>query len=283
MYESSLVLEGGATRGIFTSGVLDYFMEQNLKLSDIVGVSAGSFNAVNYVSWQRDRTRKCLLRGYTIDHCVSLKDFLLKKQLVDMEQSFDNYAKDVYPFDYDEYFSSDMKAELVATNCLSGKAEYLVPKTKEDVMLYSRASCSMPMLVHMVEIDKVPYLDGGISNAIPLEHALSKELRKNVFILTRPKGFRKPMPGIGTLRVQHMIYEDYPELFYKLRTAPKRYNLILDFLEKLEDEGRIFVIRPEEKPISHFENNPDKINSFYQHGYDIGKREYENLINYLES
>ncbi|HKK96389.1 MAG TPA: patatin family protein [Anaerovoracaceae bacterium] len=280
-YEGNLILEGGAKRGVFTSGLLDYFMEQNLEISDVISVSAGSFNAINYISNQHKRSKVCVMSEYKKDNCISFKDFLTKKQLIDMDKTFDTFSNERYPFDYEAFFKSNMKAEIVATNCLTGKAEYLEPKTNEEIMLFCRASCSMPMLVNMVNINGKPYLDGGPSAAIPLEYVLSKKKKKNVFILTRPLGFRKEMPSIASLKLQHKIYEKYPELLFTLKTTNKRYNLTLDLLEKLERHGDILVIRPSIKPISHFERNHDKITEFYNHGYETAKESFEELIEFL--
>jgi predicted patatin/cPLA2 family phospholipase len=281
-YEGNLILEGGAKRGVFTSGLIDFFMEQGLEISNVIGVSAGSFNGINYLSHQPKRTKVCVMSEYKEDNCVSIKDFITKKQLIDMDKTFITFSDERYPFDYEAFFKSRMKTEIVATNCLTGKAEFLTPKTNEEIMLFSRASCSMPMLVNMVNIDGKPYLDGGASAAIPLEYALSKGYKKNIFILTRPKGFRKPMPSIATLKIQYRMYEKYPELIYTLKTANKRYNYTLDLLDKLEEQGEIFTIRPTLKAISHFERNHDKINEFYYHGYETAKLHYDELIEYLE-
>jgi len=281
LYEGNLVLEGGAKRGVFTSGLLDYFMEQNFEISNVIGVSAGSFNAINYVSNQPKRSKVCVISDYKEDNCISFKNFVTKKQLIDMDKTFDTFSNERYPFDYETFFNSQMNAEIVATNCLTGKAEFLEPKTNEEIMLYSRASCSMPMLVNMVDINGTPYLDGGPSAGIPLEYTMSKGKKKNVFILTRPKGFRKEMPSIATLRIEHKMYEKYPELLFTLKTANKKYNLTLDLLDKLEEQGELFTIRPTMKPVSHFERNNEKINNFYNHGYETAKEKYDELIEYL--
>jgi predicted patatin/cPLA2 family phospholipase len=282
MYKSNLVLEGGALRGIFTSGLLDFFMEQNLEFSDVTGVSAGSFNAIDYLSNQTGRTKTCIMADGKDDNCVSYKDFFTKKQLIDFDKTFLTFSNERYLFDYDNYFKSDMKLKIVATNCLTGRPEYLVPTTNDEIMLYCRASCSMPMFVNMVNIENKPYLDGGISASIPVEYIMEKNFDKNVFILTRQKDFRKPMPRIAAIKILHIMYEKYPELFHTLKTANKRYNMILDYIDKLEEEGKIFVIRPTEKPVSHFEKSSDKLNAFYEHGYDTAKKEYSRLLEYLE-
>ena len=123
MTEAGLVLEGGATRGVFTSGALDYLMEKDLYFSYVVGVSAGSCNAVDYVSKQIGRTRDCMIhRGKEYSYYYGLKDFVKERSLLDMDMIFNKYPNELFPFDFDTYFSNGMTCEIVTTNCLTGNA-----------------------------------------------------------------------------------------------------------------------------------------------------------------
>ena len=129
MKEAALILEGGAVRGVFTSGVLDYLMEKELSFSYVVGVSAGACNAVDYVSWQPGRTRDCMIPKDKEYDFHNHKNMLRRKSLFDMDMIFDIYPNQVYPFDYDTYFQSPTVCEVTVTNCLTGKAEYLSERT----------------------------------------------------------------------------------------------------------------------------------------------------------
>ena len=148
MTEAGLVLEGGATRGVFTSGALDYLMEKNLYFSYVVGVSAGSCNAVDYVSKQIGRTRDCMIhRGKEYSYYYGLKDFVKERSLLDMDMVFNKYPNELFPFDFDTYFSNDMTCEIVTTNCLTGNAEYMTEESDRDrLMKICRASSSMPLV-----------------------------------------------------------------------------------------------------------------------------------------
>ena len=162
--KATIVLEGGATRGIFTSGALDYLMEQDIYFSDVIGVSAGACNAVDYVSRQPGRTRDCMIPNTKdMKYINGVKDTIREKSLMNMDLIFDKYPNELIPFDFDTYFQSEMHCELVTTNCLTGNAEYMTETEDPDrLMKICRASSSMPLVTPMVNIDGVPYLDGDL-------------------------------------------------------------------------------------------------------------------------
>ena len=165
MTKASLVLEGGATRGVFTSGVLDYLMERDLYFSHVIGVSAGSCNGVGYVAKQIGRTKECMIhKEKEYDYYMGIRKFIKEKSLLNMDMIFDKYPNELFPFDYDTYFDSDIKFEVVTTNCITGNAEYLTEKhDRERLMKICRASSSMPLVSPIVNVDGIPYLDGGLA------------------------------------------------------------------------------------------------------------------------
>ena len=125
MEKATLVLEGGATRGVFTSGVLDYLMEKELYTSHVIGVSAGSCNGVDYISRQIGRTKECMIYDDDeFDYYFGVRKVVKEKSVLNMDLIFDKFPNEIYPFDYDTYFQSDIKAEWVVTNCETGKPEY---------------------------------------------------------------------------------------------------------------------------------------------------------------
>lgn len=282
MRDAGIVLEGGAVRGIFTSGVLDYLMEQELYLPYVVGVSAGACNAVDYVSRQPGRTKKCMIPDSDEDNLISLRKTLKTHSLFDMDLIFDTYPNEKIPFDFDTYFQSSIQCELVVTNCITGKAEYLNEhSSRERLMKVCRASCSIPIASPMVMIDGIPYLDGGIADSIPIIRSLKTGHKKNIVILTRNYGYRKRPP-----RKRRMLYQaafkQYPEFFRTICRRAYHYNKTLSYVEKWEKEGRLFVIRPEIPEVSRTESNPDVLQEFYQHGYDKMKEKFDQMMQFLE-
>ena len=284
MQKATLVLEGGATRGVFTSGVLDYLMEQEFYTSHVIGVSAGACNAVDYVSRQPGRTRDCMIpTDKNLSYYYGVRKFIKEKSLMNMDMIFDIYPKQIYPFDFDTYFQSEMNCELVTTNCVTGKAEYMDEVQDPDrLMKICRASSSMPLLCPIVNIDGIPYLDGGLADSIPIRRALDIGNEKIIVVLTRNRGYRKKAVSKTVERMYRRAYRSYPNLLRTLLRRAPYYNRTLNELENLEREGKIFVIRPQVKPVSRLERSQEHLMAFYHHGYDLMEREYDRLMEYLE-
>ena len=284
MEKATLVLEGGATRGVFTSGVLDYLMEKDLYMSHVIGVSAGSCNGVDYVSKQIGRTKECMIYDDDeFDYYFGVRKFVKEKSVLNMDLIFDRFPNEIYPFDYDTYFQSEIKTEWVVTNCETGKPEYMDDKKeKEMLMKICRASCSMPLLSPIVKIDGTPYLDGGLADSIPLKRAITYGNKKIVIISTKDRGYRKKLVTRGQRKIYERAYKKYPNLVKTIMYRPFHYNAVISHIEKLEDEGKVFVIRPEIPLISRLERDTAKLTKFYEHGYEQGEKYFEDLQNYLK-
>lgn len=283
MEKATLVLEGGATRGVFTSGALDFLMEQKLYMSHVIGVSAGACNGVDYVSKQIGRTKNCMIHTEKEYDYINLRKFVRERSLIDMDMIFDKFPNEVYPFDFDTYFQSDIVCEMVTTNCVTGKAEYMTEQSDpKRLMKVWRASSSLPLFSPIVNIDGTPYLDGGLADSVPIERALQIGNEKIVVILTRNPGYRKKLPSRGVMKIYRSSYKTYPNL---VRTIARRsivYNRTMEKIEKLEEEGKIFVLRPQMKTVSRLERNADTLTDFYNHGYNYMKKQYHNLLEYLQ-
>lgn len=281
MYKATLVLEGGATRGVYTAGVLDYLMEKKLEISDVIGVSAGACNAVDYVSKQIGRSKDCLIITEKKNRFYGFGKLVKKGNFLDMDLMFDDFANRVFPFHYDDFIDSSINCEVVVTNCKEGRADYLKAKKIEDIMPICRASSSVPVLAPMVWIGDVPYLDGGITDSVPIRRAMELGNEKIVVILTRNQGYRKKAPSKAALRLCKHKYPKYPNLIKAIENRYKMYNETIDYINQLEKEGKMYVMRPTLPAVSRFEKSPEKLTEFYQHGYDDGKKEYSSLLKYI--
>ena len=281
--KATIVLEGGATRGIFTSGALDYLMEQDIYFSDVIGVSAGACNAVDYVSRQPGRTRDCMIPNTKdMKYINGVKDTIREKSLMNMDLIFDKYPNELIPFNFDTYFQSEMHCELVTTNCLTGNAEYMTETEDPDrLMKICRASSSMPLAAPIANVDGIPYMDGGLADSIPIEYALEKGNDKIVVVLTRNPGYRKKRALKATEQLYKRAYKKYPNLVRAIMTRNAVYNRQMKLIEKLEEEGKIFVIRPLIPTVSRMEKDYDKLQHFYMHGNRLMKKEYQGLLEYL--
>ena len=278
--KATLVLEGGATRGIFTSGALDYLMERDLYFSDVIGVSAGSCNAVDYVSRQPGRTRDCMIpTDKEGKYYYGIRDFVKEKSLMNMDLIFDKYPKELLPFDFETYFNSEINCQIVTTNCLTGKAEYMTEDSDNDrLMKLCRASSSMPLLTPIVNIDNVPYLDGGLADSVPIRRAQQMENEKIVVILTKNQGYRKSVLSPTMQRVYKRAYKSYPNLIRTIFRRSFEYNKTMNYLDQLEKRGEIFILRPQVKPVSRLERNKETLHAFYEHGYKYTERKFDDLM-----
>ncbi len=282
MTQATLLLEGGAARGLFTSGVLDYLLEKDCMVTDVIGLSAGANNALGYVARQKGWAKDCMIREDESFKYCSLKSFVRNKSLIDMELLFDKLPNEMVPFDYEAYFSSDINTRMGVTNCVTGQVEFLSETSdKEELMRLCKASCSLPILAPIVDMDGVPYMDGGIADSVPVHYAQSVGNEKLVVILTRNPGYRKGNHSKSLSKLFARSYRQYPKFVKTLNTRFQRYNTNMDYLEELERKGQAFVIRPQVELCGRMEQNPKELSRLYNHGYEHMEQEYEKLEEYL--
>ena len=282
MERQGLVLEGGGTRGVFTAGILDYFMEMDLRFPYVIGVSAGACNALSYVANQKGRNRKCMIDCLEEDaDYINVRKFLKEGQLFDMDLIFDQFPNDSIPFDYDTFFQYTGTCYLVTTNCLTGEPYYFEEKSdRERLMQGARASSSLPYADPIAYVDGIPMLDGGLSDPIPIRKALRDGVKKNVVILTRPPHYRKKVPKKQS-RLNRRMYKDYPQLCESMDRRKSYYNHTMDLIERLAEKERIFVLQPQGEVISRMERKPAALRAFYEEGYAYAKEQYPRLMEWL--
>lgn len=269
---TGLVLEGGGMRGVFTSGVLDAFMKHDLYFRYIVAVSAGACNGLSYMSRQPRRARISNIDMLAKYDYIGLRYLVTQGCIFDPKLLYDRFPNELIPYDYDTYFRNEALFEMVVTNCNTGRAEYLSERSGDHQRLIDicRASSSLPYVSKVVEVDGQPYLDGGIIDSIPVERAVSMGYEHNVVIMTRNRGFRNTSRD---LKIPRYIYRNYPRLRVALSHRVAVYNAQLDYVERLEDEGRITVIRPE-KPmeVGRMEKDVHKLEALYEEGFRLGEQ-----------
>lgn len=267
---TGLVLEGGGLRGVFTCGVLDCFMDHGIRFPFAVGVSAGACNGLSYMSGQRGRAKSSNIDLMDKHHYIGFKYLLTQRNIMDFKLLFEDFPERIIPYDYDAYFSNPARFVMVTTNCLTGKAEYFEEKSSSKrVMDIVRASSSLPFVSPITYVDGVPMLDGGIADSIPVRYALSQGYERLVVILTRNKGYRKQN---SEMRAAKVFYRKYPNLQKALSQRNAVYNQTMDLIERLEDEGRITVIRPiRPVEVGRMEKDTAKLTMLYQEGYDIAR------------
>lgn len=265
-----LVLEGGGMRGVFTCGVIDYFLDNGIEFPYTIGVSAGAGNGLSYISKQRGRGKAVNIDLFEKYDYIGLKHFVKKRSFIDFDFLYHEVPETLYPFDYDTYFASNQRFEMVTTNCLTGEPNYLEERNKENRLLaISLASSSLPVMCPIAYVDDVPMLDGGVVDSIPVVRAQHEGYLKNVVVLTRNKGYRK---NGRNFKLPSFVYRRYPAMRHALEKRNELYNQQLALVEQLEEKGEIFVIRPE-KPIEvdRLEKDVSKLSALYEEGYKLAK------------
>lgn len=281
MKKVGMILEGGGQRGIFTSGVLDYLMGQKLKVPYVIGVSAGACNAVDYVSGQILRTKECMLDAQLDYELYGIRTMVKTKYFMNMDLIFEQFPNHDYPFDFKAYVKSPTRCLLATTNCLTGKAEFIEEyRNKERMMASCRASSSLPFASPMVRIDGVPMMDGGIADSVPVGKAIADGFDYNIIILTRGKGYYKKESS-SSMKLAKLYYRKYPKLAKALMQRNHKYNRTMDLIERLEAQGRVFVIRPTAPCVSRTERDLEKLEDFYWHGFDTAAEVYPALHDWM--
>ncbi len=261
-----LVLEGGGMRGVFTCGVLDYFMDHQIEFPYAVAVSAGACNGLSYMSRQRGRAKYSNIDMMDKYHYIGLKYFLQQHSIIDQHLLYEQFPDKILPFDYEACFSNPMRFEMVTTNCVTGRACYLEERRDRlRLVTIAKASSSLPYVCPITYVDGRPMLDGGIVDSIPVKRAIEQGYRNNVLVLTREYGYRKTEKDI---RVPRFVYRRYPRLRLVLSRRCETYNRQLEMVEKMEDSGDVIVIRPI-KPVTvnRIEKDVKKLEALYNEGY----------------
>lgn len=280
MYQAGLVLEGGGMRGIYTAGVLDYFLEQGLEFANNYGVSAGAVILCSYLSKQKERSLHVYVDYMNDKRYCSLRSLLTTGDLFGAKFCYDEIPNRLVPFDYKTYDTFSGHAYAVVTNVRTGEPEYLPMKEMHTDIQAVRASASMPLVSRMVKINGEYYLDGGIADAIPLRKSIADGNAKNVVILTKEVGYQRKRTSTGLLL--RLRYPHRRKMVDRMLHRHEGYNETLAFLAEEEAAGRAFVIRPQKKgEVGRIEKDPEKLKALYQEGYEDAKLCYPALLRFL--
>ena len=282
MYQAGLVLEGGGMRGMYTCGVLEFFLEKELIFSDCYGVSAGACHLCSYLSGQKGRALHVGIDYLQCRDYCSLSSLLRTGDLFNKDFCYDLIPNYLNPYDYEAFERYPGRAYAVATNIETGEAEYLRLKHMQTDIEAVRASSSLPLVSKNVRIGNKLYLDGGISDAIPLQKSILDGNQKNIVVLTKEVGYRrKPSSLLPLIRA---AYLRYPKVYELMKNRHIAYNRTLDMVEKKEKAGEVIVLRPKENDgIGRIEKDKEKLMALYRQGYEDAKARYEEILAYLEA
>lgn len=279
---ANLVLEGGAMRGQFTAGVLDFFMDEKLFCERVIGVSAGALCGYGYVAGEVGRS--CYIN---IKYCddwryLSLKSFVRTGNACGREFAFDEILNHLDPFNYEAFNTSPMKLIAVSSDLNTGEADYHTFTDAQGDLPYLIASSSIPLVSQIVEVDGKHLLDGGTCDSVPLTYSLLTGATKHIVVLTQASDYVKSPDKLMALLRQR--YGDYPYFIERLQHRHFEYNRTYRLLPQLHEEGSIFLIRPPEPvTVSSMEKDPQKLLALYEQGYTEAARMWPALKAYLES
>ena len=280
--KTGLLLEGGGMRGLYTAGILDVFMENNIKIDGIIGVSAGALFGMNYKSKQKGRVLRYNKKYAKNRYYMGFYSLLTTGNIMNEDFCFNRIVNELDPVDFETYRNSPIEFYAVVTNVKTGKPEYIKLDDLEnkESLEYLRASGSMPFVSKPVIINNKKYLDGGISDSIPIEKIMSMGYDKIIVILTRPAGYQKKK---SNSMLPKIYYKQYPKFVETIENRYKKYNEEVEKVEELEKQGKVFLIRPSKLiKIKRVEKDCNKIQEMYDLGQKDAIDNLEKLKQYLD-
>lgn len=280
MNKTCLVLEGGAMRGMYTAGVLDTLMQNNIKFDAIIGVSAGALFGINYKSNQIGRAYRYNMQYINDKKYIGLYSYLTTGNIMNKSFCFDKLVNELDKFDYQAFKNNKTKFYVVVTNLLTGTPEYqeLTDLNDQNQMEYLRASGSMQYVSKPVKINNNYYLDGATGDSIPIKYMEKLGFNKIIVVGTRPEGYQKqykPQPS-------KIFYKKYPKFIKALSNRPSMYNETIKYIEKKANNHEIIFIRPsQDLKVKRIEKNKKKLSSLYTLGQNNTKEIISTINKYL--
>ena len=281
-----LIAEGGGMRGAYTAGVLEAFLDQELYFPYAIGVSAGANTLCSYLSKQHLRNKRLYTQWVTDKRFIHWSNFLKEGAYFGMNFLFNDLPESLDPFDLDTFRKSKTTFKVGVTNCITGECEYLEPihsKTLQEVDKILQASSSLPFIAKIVPLNGTPYLDGGLSDSIPIKKSIADGNKRNVVILTRNADYRKTY----SKKMHHFAKKSlskYPKIADCIGMRYKNYNETLDFLAELEKDNKVFILRPTTPlEVGRYEKDSDKLTALYEQGYNQAMDQLPALKTWLSS
>ena len=270
-------------RGVYTAGVLEYFMEKDQYFPYVIGVSAGACHAASYLSRQPGRNKSVTIDYVKHPDYISMRNLFRKKELFGMDLIFNQIPNELVPFDFEAFDLSEEQFLIGTTDCLTGKPVYFEKKTcAADILSIIRASSSLPFMAPAVNYQGKFLMDGGIADPIPIQKALEDGVKKSIVILTKAKGYRKKQSVFS--KTSRYFYKEYVGLNHALEMRWKVYNDTLDEIERLESTGKIFVIRPQQDfKVKRAERDTAKLENMHKQGYLDAQHNFVPMLKWLQT
>ncbi|EKN65586.1 Serine protease [Neobacillus bataviensis LMG 21833] len=278
-----LVLEGGGMRGVYTAGILECFLEEDLFFPYVIGVSAGACNAASYLSKQKGRNKTVTIEYASDPRYISWKNYWKNRQFFGMDFIFDEIPNRHVPYHYDVFYNSPSEFVVGTTDCLTGEPAYFKKQDyDQELLTVLRASSSLPFIAPEIRFKDKVLLDGGISDPIPIKKAQEDGYKKNIVILTRNEGYLKKPSKFHFL--VNRKYPEYKGLQQSLQKRYQKYNETVAYLEGEARAGKALIIRPTQPlKVGRMERNPQRLEELYNQGYEDAKNSMTSILNYINA
>ena len=279
--KTGIIMEGGAMRGMFTAGVIDVLMENNITFDGAIGVSAGAAFGSNLKSGQIGRAIRYNLKYCNDKRYCSLRSLILTGNYYGADFCYHELPDKLDVFDTEAFDNNPMEFYAVCTDVFTGKPVYKkCEKANYELYEWIRASASLPLAARIVEVGGMKLLDGGISDSVPIKFFESIGYDRNVVVLTQPKYYVKKSTSL--MSFMRLILRKYPNMVKALENRHNMYNETIKYICEKEEKGEVFVIRPEDfLPIKRTEHTPDKLQAVYDIGREVTLKRLDELKKFL--
>lgn len=277
---TGIVLEGGTFRPIFSSGVMDALLSENILLPYCIGVSAGIADGVSYISKQPQRNLEIIQKYRNDKRYMGRSNWLKNKSVFGMDFVFNQITNEFVPFDWNTFRNYDGTCLAGVTNAESGAIEYKNVLTMSSECTLLRATCALPMICSPVTMDGKKYYDGGLVDPIPVKKALKDGCDKVIIVLTQPRGYVKTFGKSDRLSAR-ILKRTFPEVAKAIQSRPERYNEAVKYCQELAKEGKAMIFRPN-RLLNSFEKDVHKLEMAYWHGFRMTKEKMGKIKRFLE-
>lgn len=178
MYNAGLILEGGGMRGLYTAGVLDFFIDKDVEFKNCIGVSAGAVHGCSFISRQKRRAYHVVVDSIEDKRYASVDNLIKTGNFFGEDYNLNLVPNELFPYDYEAFNRSQTDFYAAVTNIETGKAEYLKVKDMEKDVRYVWASGCLPLMARPAKINGKYYMDGGVADSIPIKASMDMALIK---------------------------------------------------------------------------------------------------------
>lgn len=276
---NGLVLEGGTFRPVFSCGVMDALLSEDIMMPYCIGVSAGISDGVSYISRQKGRNLEILQKYRNDKRYMGRSNYRKHRSIFGLDFVFGEIPNSLVPFDMDTFKKYEGTCLVGVTNAHTGEAQYMDAMDMDDRYSMLRATCAMPLFFPAIELNGEKYYDGGIADPIPVKKAFADGCDRLLVVLTQPKGFVKRLGKYDKLGARILAHK-YPAVREAILSRPDRYNQIVRLCEQWEREGKVMILRPNYL-LNSFESNVQKLETAYWHGYRMTKEKMKRIRRFL--